>query len=335
MNTAAKSNERVSVIILNYNGAASLKKCLESIASQPYSPKELVLVDNNSADGSADEAERQFPNLRVIRSPRNLGFAEGNNLGIKNSSGELVLLANNDIVLEQNAILHLVHALSDQVGIVGGLLYDASGEKVWAYGGRFDSLTGMHWQVLQGLDGRFPGPERLEVDYVPGALLLTRRSLLERTDLLDGYFFLYGDDIDLALKAKRLGYSVTVTSAAVANHMVSQSVKKLEEKHELLGYYMMNRNMFYLYFVHLPIPLALTSIVTQLGFLVFEVFLFGRPFSYITTKLTALAHALGDLRSACLARTKVKELGSLPIKVSVLGFIQVARFRASRRKYYW
>ncbi len=335
MTSAGGAKPRVSVIVLNYNGAASIGKCIESIRSQSCSPKEIILVDNNSSDGSADEAERRFPYLRVFRNPKNLGFAEGNNVGIRNSSGELILLANNDIVLEQDAISHLIESLRDDIGIVGGVIYYSNGKKIWAYGGRFDPMTGMHWHALQGMERKTFVPEELEVDYVPGALLLARRSLLDRAGLLDGYFFLYGDDIDLALKAKRMGYSVIVTSAAIANHMVSQSVKKLEQKHELLGYYMMNRNMFYLYLVHLPLLLALTSTASQMGLLVFEVILFRRSFSYVRAKMMALAHALRDFRRAWLARTRVKKLGALPVKPNVLDFLETARFRATRREYYW
>ena len=81
MTSAGKRKPRVSVIVLNYNGAASIGKCIESINSQSYSPDEIILVDNNSVDGSADEAERRFPNLKVFRNPKNLGFAEGNKIG--------------------------------------------------------------------------------------------------------------------------------------------------------------------------------------------------------------------------------------------------------------
>lgn len=323
------------MIILNYNGASSLKQCLESIRFQSYSPLEIILVDNNSTDNSPDEAERLFPELRVIRNPKNLGFAEGNNVGIRSSSGDLVLLANNDVVLEPNAISSMTDNLHDGTGIVGGLICYSNGRKIWAYGGRFDLATGMHWHLLQGMNPQSSVQKRLEVDYVPGALLLVRRSILDQAGLLDPYFFLYGDDIDLALKAKRLGYSVIVASSALANHMVSQSVRKLEQQHELLGYYMMNRNMFYLYFVQLPIPLALTSTVFQVAFLIFEILIFRRQNSYIRVKITALAHALEDLDKAREARTRVKKIGQIRVRFGFRDLIHTARSRANSRKYYW
>ncbi len=335
MTSDRRTKPRVSVIVLNYNGAPSVRQCLESIRSQTYSPDEIIFVDNNSTDGSADDAQRLFPEMRVIRNSRNLGFAEGNNEGIRSSSGDLVLLANNDIVLDPNAISSLINSLHDDTGIVGGLIYYSNGGKIWAYGGYFDPATGMHWHLLQGTSRGYLAPKSREVDYVPGALLLVRRSLLDKVGLLDQYFFLYGDDIDLALKARRLGYSVMVTSSATANHIVSQGVKRLEQQHELLGYYMMNRNMFYLYFVQLPIPLALTSTIFQLVFLFFEIVLFGRPNSYVRAKMTALAHALEDSGRVWKARKRTEMLGQLRIRLKFRDLLCTARARGHSKTYYW
>ncbi len=326
---------RVSVIVLNYNGASSIEKCLGSIFAQSYAPSEIILVDNNSSDGSADAARRSFPDLKVIRNSENLGFAEGNNVGIRKSQGDLVLLANNDIVLDREAISQLVQQTSPEVGLVGGAIHYANGKHLWAYGGLFDPFTGMHWQALQGMNAETQLPQNSQVDYVPGALLLARRSLLDRVGLLDDYFFLYGDDLDLGLKARRLSYSIRVTPNALAYHLVSQSVRKLEEKHELLGYYLMNRNMFYLYFTQLPTPLAITSIFSQIGFLLFETLLFRRPLSYASAKIRALAHAIRDQGRIRQVRTRVHRLGVLTTRPRVRDFLAVARSRASTRTYYW
>ena len=326
---------RVSVIVLNYNGASSIEKCLESILSQSYAPSEIILVDNKSSDGSADAAQQLFPTVRVIRNSENLGFAAGNNVGIRKSQGDLVLLANNDVVLDREAVSQLVQQASPEVGLIGGAIHYANGKNLWSYGGLFDPFTGMHWHALQGMNAGTQLPEDPQVDYVPGALMLARRSLLDSVGLLDDYFFLYGDDLDLALKARRLGYLVRVTPNALAYHLVSQSVRKLEEKHELLGYYLMNRNMFYLYFTQLPVPFAITSTLSQIGFLLFETLLFRRPVSYLSSKIRALAHATRDWGRILRARRRVHGLGVLPTRPRVRDFLAVARSRASTRTYYW
>ncbi len=333
--SSSTARSRVSVIVLNYNGGSSLQKCIKSILSQSYPPSEIILVDNNSNDGSADAAQQLIPSLQVIRNSENLGFAEGNNVGIRKSQGDLVLLANNDIILDREAVSQLVQHVSPDAGLVGGAILYADGGKLWSYGGLFDPFSGMHWHAFQGMNGKTQLPENLQADYVPGALLLARRSLLEKVGLLDDYFFLYGDDIDLALKARRLGYSVRVTPYALAYHLVSQSVRKLEEKHELLGYYLMNRNMFYLYFTQLPVPFAITSTLSQMGFLLFEILLFRRPVSYLSTKIRALAHAMRDCGRIGRMKGRVQRLGVLPTRPRFKDFLAVARSRASTRTYYW
>jgi GT2 family glycosyltransferase len=322
-------------VVLNFNGAATIERCIESILSQSLSPYEIILVDNNSTDGSSEQAQRRFPELHLVQNYRNLGFSGGNNAGIKRSSGDLVLLANNDAILNRDAISSLVDALSGNVGIVSGVLLNGSGRKIWSYGGYFDQLSGMHWHGLQGASSLFSVPLEPSADYAPGALLLARRALLDKVGLLDPYFFLYGDDIDLALKAARLGRTVKLVPKPIAIHLVSQTVRKFEQKHELLGYYMMNRSMFYLYFSQLPLPFAITSTVTQLGFSFFELLLFRRPFSYLRAKMTALAHSIGDLGKARMARSVAQGLGPLPVRLRLKELISLVRSRSIDRVYYW
>lgn len=324
------------MVVLNFNGSSSIGPCLESINSQSSLPHEILLVDNDSSDGSADYAERRFPGLRVIRNLRNLGFSEGNNVGIRNSSGDLVLFANNDVILNRDALSSLTTALGSHVAIASGIILDGSGSKIWSYGGRFDPLTGMHWHPLQGQSANSPVPtDAVNWDYAPGAFFLVRRSFLDKVNLLDPYYFLYGDDIDLSLKAKRLGYSVKVIPVPVASHLVSQSVKKMEQEHELLGYYMMNRNMFYLYFSQLPVPLAVTSTLSQLAFLWFEILLFRRPLSYVKAKMKALGGAIQDGGKARKARARAEEMGRLPIKLNPRALVSLVHARSTSRVYYW
>ena len=172
-------------------------------------------------------------------------------------------------------------------------------------------------------------------DYAPGALLLIPRELLNQIGLLSPYFFLYGDDIDLALKAARLGRTVKLVPEPIAIHLVSQSVRKIEEEHELLGYYMMNRSMFYLYFSQLPLPFAITSTLAQLAFSLFELFLFRRPFSYLRAKMAALGHSIGDIGEARTARSAVQNLGPLPVRLRLRELISLARSRSINKAYYW
>jgi GT2 family glycosyltransferase len=325
----------VSLIVLNYNGAASIAKCLDSIRAQVYQPIETIVVDNASADNSMDIVERLFPEVQTIRNGRNLGFAEGNNVGIRASRGELVVLVNNDLILERNSISELVRGMTEHVGILGGVVYYYYSHDIWSYGGFFEPVTGMHWHAYQGFPDSERLPSRMEVDYVPGALLMIRRNVLDQVGLLSAYFFLYGDDIDLACKVKRLGYSVEVISSSISRHIVSQSVKALNKKHELRGYYLMNKNMFFLYFEQLPFAFVFSASAFQLIFVAFEILVFGRSTKYASTKTRSFSHAIADLPLARIERSKLRDLGKLAIRPKIREFLKVVVSRGASRVYYW
>ncbi len=334
----------VSVIVLNYNGQRSIVECLRSIEDQTYPLIETIVVDNASDDGSPELVKREFPNFKLMRNSSNLGFAEGNNVGIRASRGDFILLVNNDMVLDSEAVSRMVERMSESgVGILGGVIYYYGGEqKIWAYGGYLDPLSGMHWHAFQGCARNERIPNQMKVDYVPGAMLMVRRNLLLNVNLLSSYFFLYGDDIDLACKVRRCGYEVEVISAAKSYHMVSQSVKALEKKeggrNELHGFYMMNKNMFYLYFSQLPFVFALSSTATQILFILFETLLFRRRLSYASVKFRALGRAFSDLIDF-RRREEVKLKGTpvhrLPVKTNVTKLLRVAKERGLSRIYYW
>src|SRR3990170_5640248 len=100
----------VSVVIVNWNGWDTLPRCLEALASQSFEDFEVILVDNASSDGSADEAEMRWPHMRVIRLEENLGFAAANNLGARKACGRWLALLNNDAFPEPDWLEELIHA---------------------------------------------------------------------------------------------------------------------------------------------------------------------------------------------------------------------------------
>jgi GT2 family glycosyltransferase len=104
--------EMVSVIIVNYNGKDVLEKCVQSVFHSSYSPLEVIIVDNSPNDGSADEILQRL-SVTLIRNKRNLGFARGNNQGLKEAKGEYILLLNNDATLHPKAIEELVKESKD------------------------------------------------------------------------------------------------------------------------------------------------------------------------------------------------------------------------------
>jgi GT2 family glycosyltransferase len=226
---------RLSIVIVSFNARAHLVRCLESLrAAPPATSHTIVVVDNASTDGSADAA-REFPSVRVITMGRNAGFAAANNAGIRGSSGDLVLLLNNDTIAPPGAIDRLVdRLLSDAtVGIAGARLVDGEGRAELSFGRMISPLSEARQKVIGRLYDARVGPvvryverqTRREqfVDWVSGACLLVRRSAAESAGLLDERFFLYTEDVDFCHAVRALGYRVLFTPTAEIVHLRGQS----------------------------------------------------------------------------------------------------------------
>jgi hypothetical protein len=223
---------RVATVVVNWNRRDLTCDCLESLDRVAYPNHRVVVVDNDSSDGSADFIRARFPQAALIQSGGNLGYTGGNNLGIRwalEQDCDYVHLLNNDATVAPDAISKLVAAAEacPEIGIVGPkvLFYDPP-DLVWAAGGRVD------WKQLRGggsahlyykrRSGEITGAP-FDVDYVPGCSLMARRAAIERTGLLDPDFFAYCEDIDWAWRMRRAGYRIAVVPEAVVWHRVSST----------------------------------------------------------------------------------------------------------------
>ena len=218
----------VSVIIVNYNGLRFLEPCLRSLRSAFVGyPFEVVVVDNASTDGGR-EWLRTCPDIIYLALPRNLGFAEGNNLGARLASGERLLFINNDTVV--NSLLDpLIDRLEDPgLGIAGCRLLYGDGRQQFSFGYHHTPtrllLSWLGMEKLHSLPKVFrrhetDGAKYLRpherVDWVSGACFAVRRQVWEQVGGFDERFFMYCEDVDLCLRVRqagfRIGYSADVT----------------------------------------------------------------------------------------------------------------------------
>jgi GT2 family glycosyltransferase len=223
----------VSVVIVSWNARRYLAQCLESLVAAPSDcPMEVLVVDNASEDGSAELVERDYPQFRVIRTGSNLGFARGNNIGIKAGSAKYIALVNSDVKVLANCLDHLVEYCEahPDVGMVGPRVLGADGKLQRSCRG-FPSLWNMFCRAL-ALDTLFPkwklvtgyelshwaqDTERT-VDMLSGCFWLVRRQALERVGLLDEKFFMYGEDMDWCRRFWDSGWKVVFVPSAEAIH---------------------------------------------------------------------------------------------------------------------
>src|SRR5438067_13172160 len=201
------SNGMLSIIIVSYNARTDLERCLESLhASSPALAHETIVVDNHSTDGSADAA-RRWTGVRVIENATNIGFAAANNVGIRASRGELLLLLNSDTAVPAGAIDRLTAALDAHadVAVIGPRLVDANGRPELSFGKMITPLNELRQKRLARSDAVQQLTRRRHYpDWVSGACLLVRREDAEAVGLLDERFFMYTEDVDFcaAIRAR-------------------------------------------------------------------------------------------------------------------------------------
>lgn len=216
----------LSIIIVSFNARADLGRCLESLhAPPPAVPHEIIVVDNHSSDGSVDVA-RRWPGVRIIETDANVGFAPANNIGIRASRGDLLLLLNGDAVVPRGAIEQLVAELDvhPDVAVVGPRLVDANGRAELSFGRMIGPFNELRQKGLarSGLVDQLTRRRHFP-DWVSGACLLVRRADAEAVGLLDERFFMYTEDVDFCAAIRARGRRILFTPDVEVVHLGGRS----------------------------------------------------------------------------------------------------------------
>ncbi len=243
----------VSIIVLSHNTRELTLQCLASFApALNRQGWQIIVVDNGSSDGSIEAIRAQHPFVEVVRSERNLGFAGGNNLGLRHAEGRVVFLINSDVLAAADTLQALADQFDEQpeVGVLSAGLRTATGEaQAFAYG---DDPTlgyllrrGMRALWRRGPLHRWDVEHPIETHWVSGACVAVRRQVILQVGLLDERFRLYFEDNDWCLRARQSGWKIRYDPRFTVTHLGGQSQPQRQVANQL--YY---RSLIAFYAIH-------------------------------------------------------------------------------------
>jgi GT2 family glycosyltransferase len=263
--SSVKTPGKVSIIVVNWNGASYLPQCLRSLSEQSFIDTEIVLVDNGSSDQSIHLVRKHFPKVKLIELADNSGFTGGNSAGLSIAQGEFIALVNNDATPERDWLEKLLEPMKDEprVGICASKLIIEGTDLIDSAG---DGLT----TGGVGFNRGFRVSRKEHSSFEPvfaacAAAALYRREMINDIGFLDEDFFLYDEDVDLAFRAQLAGWKCIYVPDAVVYHKGNATAVRLSDTHV----YYHTRNLEFVWIKNMPTGLMLRfahhKILQELG----------------------------------------------------------------------
>ena len=226
-------NPDITLVITNWNGKDLLRECLPSILKAvAFDSKrlyEIMVVDDCSTDDSLKILEEEFSDVKILKTPVNMGFQRANNYGIKKGDSRLVMPMNNDIKLDEDALFHLAeHFEQGNVFSVSGKFYGFD-EKTFLYGNRGGYFKNGHFYLYE----KEPDDNSQTLFACGGAFMVDRKRYLELGGFDNLYHPLYYEEIDLSYRALKRGWEVCYEPKSIAYHKVQSTITKQEKKRSI------------------------------------------------------------------------------------------------------
>ena len=294
--------DRITVIIVNWNGKTMLSKCLEGLRKQVYQRFSTIVVDNGSTDGSIEFVKQCYPEVKVIALSENIGFAAANNVALRNISTEYVALINNDGVAQPQWLNEMIKALDAHPGAgfaASKMVYYDTPDIIDRAGDAY-TIAG-----AGSLRGRGASAQSYnQMNWIFGACAgaaLYRMRMLNDIGLFDEDFFILYEDVDLSFRAQLSGYRCLYIPQALVYHMATRSIGYDTAKSVYFGH----RNMEWTYIHNMPTKLIVRTMLPHFLYIVFA-FIFFTLKGHGRVYLKAKKDALLGLGRAIQKRKKVQ-----------------------------
>lgn len=220
---------KVSVITVNYNQTQITRELLYSIQRQDFCDLEVIVVDNGSEQNDCDQLSAEFAGVHVLRSDENLGFAGGNNLGIKAAKGNFLFFVNNDTEIPKGTIMDLVNVLESvpESGVVNPLIYFYDQPTITQFAGYtpIRKLTGQNHALGYKKEVKV-GNRIIETPYAHGAAMMVKREVIETIGGMPENYFLYYEELDWGQQIRNARYKILVSHRSYILHKESISTGK-------------------------------------------------------------------------------------------------------------
>ena len=220
---------KVSIIILCYNSIEDIRECIPSILNQSFKNYEIIIVDNNSTDNTAEFIKKSYPDIKIIETGQNLGYALGNNVGVKEAIGEYIVILNPDTKVDPMWLSTLLRPLEEDstIGLTTSKIIEYYDRDHGACGNS-PHYTGLHFpRGLEKPITSFTKPE--VIGAISGCSFAMRRDLFESLGGFDPEFFLYLEDSDLSIRTRYAGYKIMFEPESVVYHKHKISITPQKE----------------------------------------------------------------------------------------------------------
>jgi GT2 family glycosyltransferase len=240
-------NPHVSIIILNWNNASDTLRCLASVVASDYAPYEAIVVDNASQDDSVVVIRERYPQVKILRNVENLGYADGNNVGIAyalDHGADYALVLNDDTVVAPDMLSALVRAAEadPRAGMLGPKVYSLEEPQVLLTTGAELAAGSEIINPAMGTTDRGQWDKQAEVGYLWGCAVLARRQVIQKVGMLDPRFFAYQEDIDWCYRIRAAGYKCLFVPEA---HCWHPDTRPGRGDSALVTYYMSRNHLLF------------------------------------------------------------------------------------------
>lgn len=235
-----KTNPKISIILVTYNSAKTINRCLESIRKTTQAPFEILIVDNASSDDTREKIKQSKIESRIILNNQNLGFSRANNIGIKQAKGDYLMFLNPDTKVKNNAIdrLHQYLVTHPEVGLVVPKLEDEDGTSQKSVR-QLPTLLRAIKEYYLGIKSSYApfvplGTSAVDVESAVGAAMMVKKTTYQQVGGFDERYFLYFEDLDLCRKILRVNLKIKYLPEAIIVHRVGESASSNPRAAQLL-----------------------------------------------------------------------------------------------------